>query len=109
MADPAKPGEPPKNRSLLGLAVSIATAAVTGGTTAVAVIGMASKVYTLVKESYEFAKDISKVETNIVSVAGALAQRYGSPTIQKMDWKRGAKEIAAAAAAAGFDRGPGEG
>ena len=80
----------------IGLSLSIATAAVTGGTTAVAVIGMASKVYTLIKESYEFAKDISKVESNIVTVAGALAQRYGSPAVQKMDWKAHAQEIGAA-------------
>jgi len=79
----------------IGLAASIATAAVTGGTTAVAVIGMAAKVYTLGKEIYEFAKDISTVEKNIVTVAGALSQRYSNPELQKMDWKSHAQEIAA--------------
>jgi hypothetical protein len=80
----------------IGLSLSIATAAVTGGTTAVAVIGMASKVYTLGREIYEFAKDITAVEKTIVTVAEALSQRYGNPQLQAMDWKSHAQEIAAA-------------
>ena len=79
----------------IGLAVSIATAAVTGGTTVIAVIGMASKVYTLGKEIYEFAKDITTVEKTIVTVAAALSQRYGNPQLQAMDWKDHAQEIGA--------------
>ena len=78
----------------IGLSLSIATAAVTGGTTAIAVIGMASKVYTLGKEIYEFAKDLSTVEKSIVTLAGALSERYGNPKLQEMDWKANAQEIA---------------
>jgi hypothetical protein len=79
----------------IGLSLSIATAAVTGGATAVAIIGMASKVYTLGKEIYEFAKDVAAVEQTIVAVAAALSQRYGDPKLQTMDWKASAQEIAA--------------
>ena len=80
----------------IGLSVAIVSAALSGGTTAVAVIGMAGKVYTIGKEIYEFAKDVKAVEEGIVTLAAALAKRYGDPTIQKMDWKAGAQEIAAA-------------
>ncbi len=80
----------------IGLSLSIAAAAVTGGTTAAAVVGMASKVYTLGKEIYEFAKDISTVEKKIVAIAKVLSQRYSDPKLAKIDWKTGAKEIAAA-------------
>jgi HEPN domain-containing protein len=79
----------------IGLSLSIATAAMTGGTTAIAVIGMAGKVYTLGKEIYEFAKDIATVEKTIVTIAAALSQRYSDPKLQKMDWKANAQEVAA--------------
>lgn len=79
----------------IGLSLSVATAAVTGGTTAVAIIGMVSKVYALGKEIYEFAKDVSKVEHTIVTLAAALSERYGNPKLQAMDWRSNAQEIAA--------------
>jgi hypothetical protein len=79
----------------IGLSLSIATAAITGGTTAIAVIGMAGKVYTLGKEIHEFAKDIASVEKTIVAIAAALSQRYSDPKLQKMDWKANAQEVAA--------------
>ncbi len=77
----------------IGLGVSVATAAVSGGATAAAVLGMAKKVYDLGKEIYEFAKNISSVEKNIVTIAAALSKAYRGPNVQKLDWKANAKEV----------------
>lgn len=79
----------------IGLALSIATAVVSHGTTAVAVIGMASKVYTLVTEIYEFAKGVKTVEEGIVKIAADLSKQYGNPKLSKLDWKQSAREVAA--------------
>ena len=79
----------------IGLALSIASAAASHGATAVAVIGMANKLYTIGKEIYEFAKDIDKVEKGIVELATALSKKYSDPKLQKMDWKDHAQEVAA--------------
>ena len=90
----------------IGLGVSVATAAVSGGATAVAVLGMAKKVYDLGKEVYEFAKSISAVEDNIVTIAAALSKHYGGPSVQKLDWKANAKEVVnMLVQIPGFDKG----
>ncbi|HZS83249.1 MAG TPA: hypothetical protein VFA50_10260 [Stellaceae bacterium] len=77
----------------ISLAASVAAAVVTGGTTVVAVIGMAKTVAGMASDAYDFAKGIEKLEEGIRDEAVTLAKRFADP---KVNWKATAKEIAAA-------------